>query len=283
MSSLFINTIANKCAGVALFSLPNPTNSGEEGGYNGGYTNVIGFLSEDPSVSMKNSWDAIIPDATALSDFTQLAMGSQVSWLSTSKAAWKGTDPITLSLNFYLLTYRMAQVAGTQQGKEDPRNMPITEQAARFAALLAVSPKGTGEGSGKFARYGINVHGGYRANYFEDNVDFTGDKKNEASEERNKRLMGDENQWINDTDGTISIIINGSGKPTMYFNKMLLADATFTPSPVRCGYWTTSSEGKKQFVQTSEPLYIKITATFRLAHVATVGDAINMFTGDTKL
>ena len=285
MSELFINTIANSCAGMALFSLPNTTNESDENGYTGTYKNVVGFLSEDPTISMKNSWDAIIPDATSLSDFTQLSGMGAVSWMSTSKAAWKGTEPITLTLNFYLLTYRTAQVSGTSTNQEDPRNMPVSEQAARFAALLAVSPKSTGPGAGKFAQYGINVHGGYRANYFETNENFNGNTKDAGQDMRHSMYLGNstEQEFLNESDGTIQIIINGGGKPTMYFTKMLLADATFTPSPVRVGYWRTSGNGTREFVKSSEPLYIKVSATFRLAHVATVKDAIRVFTRKDSL
>ena len=276
MSELFIDTIANSCAGVALFSLPT-VGSSEKDGF-GGYTTVVGFLSEDPSISMKTNWEAVIPDATSLSDWSQLSGMGAVSWIASSKASWKGTDPITLTLNFYLLTYRTAQLTGKLNG--DPRNAPVSEQAARFAALLAVSPK---QGSdGKFADYGINVHGNYRANYFEDNTNFEGNKHNPASDERYSRLLANANENIDDNDSTVNIIINGGGKPSQFFSKMLLSDATFTPSPVRCGYWTKEGNNKV-FNTSSEPLYIKVQATFRLAHTATVRDAIRMFTGKTSL
>ena len=285
MSDLFINTIANSCAGMALFSLPEATNQGTTGGYTGRYALVTGFLIDDPQITMKNNWEAIIPDTTSLSDFTQLAGMGPVSWMSTSKAAWKGTDPISLTLNFYLLTYRTAQIAGTNTNAEDPRNMPVSEQAAKFAALLAVSPKSAGDTAGKFAQYGINVHGGYRANYFEENTDFSGDTPDGGQNRRYRLNLGNstEQEFLNDGDGTIQIIINGGGKPSMCFTKMLLADATFTPSPVRVGYWNTGNNKIREFIPTSEPLYIKVSATFRLAHVATVRDVQRMFSGDKIL
>ena len=61
---------------------------------------------------------------------------------------------------------------------------------------------------------------------------------------------------------------------------MLLADASFTTSPVRCGYWTTDGS-ERTFHTSKEPLYIKVAATFRLAHAATVKDAIRVFTAAT--
>ena len=280
MSDTFINTISNSCAGMALFSLPGTQVTGGLGTY----TNVIGFLSEDPTINMKTNWEAIIPDATAISDWTQLSGMGAVSWIASSKASWKGTDPITLTLNFYLLSYKTAQLSGKGVMK-DPRNMPVSQQAARFAALLAVSPKITGEGAGKYAGFGINVHGNYRANYFEDNDYFTGNEKSEENNDRTLRLLKDATENINmnsEDDSTVNIIINGGGKPSQYFSKMLLSDATFTPSPVRCGYWTNNN-GQRVFMKSSEPLYIKVTATFRLAHTATVRDAVRMFTGKTSI
>lgn len=277
MSDLFINTIADSCAGTALFSLPGTTGTG---GYNN-YTNVIGFLSEDPSINMKSNWEAIIPDATSLSDWSQLSGMGAVSWIASSKASWKGTDPITLTLNFYLLTYRMAQLTGKEQG--DPRNMPVSKQAARFAALLAVAPKKEG---GKYSGFGISVHGNYRANYFEDNVNFSGIQKSDENDTRYQTFLIDGQEALNTAsqdDSTVNIVINGGGKPSQFFSKMLLADATFTPSPVRCGYWTKNSSGQRQFIKSSEPLYIKVGATFRLTHTATVRDAVRMFTGKTSI
>lgn len=282
MSDTFINTIANSCAGTALFSLPGTHTTG---GLNS-YTTVVGFLSEDPSISMKTNWEAMLPGATSLSDWTQLSGNGAVSWIASSKATWKGTDPITLTLNFYLLSYRTAQLNGSGAAK-DPRNMPVSHQAARFAALLAVSPKITGEGAGKYAGFGINVHGSYKANYFEDNSEpyFTGNQKSAASNERMAKYLKDATEDLNmnsEDDSTVNIIINGGGKPSQYFSKMLLSDATFTPSPVRCGYWTHEN-GQRVFIKSSEPLYIKVTATFRLAHTATVRDAVRMFTGKTSI
>ena len=148
-----------------------------------------------------------------------------------------------------------------------------------------MSPKITGEGAGKYAGVGINVHGNYRANYFEDNDYFTGNEKSEENNDRTLRLLKDATENINmssEDDSTVNIIINGGGKPSQYFSKMLLSDATFTPSPVRCGYWTHEN-GQRVFMKSSEPLYIKVTATFRLAHTATVRDAVRMFTGKTSI
>lgn len=277
--TLFLNTIANDVAGTVVFSLPNCGNESDPQEGDKGYTIVQAFLSEDPVINMKNNWESVIPDATALSDFTQLAGIGATSWISTSKASWKGTDPVTVTLNFYLLTYRMSQLRGDSK---NPQDMPVTQQAARFAQLLAISPKTNSVSSGKLSDFGINVHGGYRANYFEANEDFSGNKSNQASENAYRTLYGNLDADLDNYDGTIQFVINGGGHTTAVFTKMLLADATFTPSPVRCGYWTTGT-GERVFHTSKEPLYIKVSATFRLMHAATVKDAVRIFTGETSL
>lgn len=273
--SLFLNTIANDVAGTVCFSLPV---IGDDGRLKE-YVNIEAFLSEDPQISMKNNWEAIIPDVGALNDFTQLISGNQTSWLSSSKASWKGTDPITITLNFYLITFRMAQINGSSSNR--PCDIPVSEQASYFAQLLAVSPQQNGAGS--FSDWGIGVHGGYKPNVWMENSNFAGngqttETQNEASANTDAMLGRWESIDLNDGDGTIQIVINGGGNRTAMFTKMLLADATFTPSTVRTGYWTKNGDNQV-FVTSPEPLYIKVTATFRLMHSATVADAKRMFTG----
>lgn len=276
--SLFINTIADSLAGTATFSLPacDGTNN---------FVIVDGFLVDNPTINMKNEWGSLLPDITSLNDYAQLAGVGMTSWLSTSKAAWRGTDPITLTLSFYLLTYRKAQIDGTGTG----RDLPVSKQAAYFAQLAALR---TGD-------HGIDVgvHGGYRPDVYQRNSDFAGAGKTEnmANPESNKWQFLTKwtkeslTAWDEDSgNGTIQIIINGGGKPSMVFTKMLLADVTFNPSTVRAGYWTTKGDRGKissnmVFVPSKEPLFIKVDATFRLMHSATVQDAVRMFTGGASL
>lgn len=278
--ALFINQIAESCAGVVTFSLPDCS---------GGFVEVRGFLSEDPSINMKNTWEPILPDITALSDFSQLVGAGAQSWIATSKASWKNTDPITVNLNFYLITYLRAQVTGTGTGLE----MPISKQAAYFAQLAAISQANTGDTS-LLGQLAINVHGGYRPDVFQRNSDIMNSSENKANNNSflknlitGSSTLSDSTGW-NDGNGTIQFVINGgTGGRSQTFTKMLLADINFTPSTVRAGYWESSSTSgytkTANFYTSSEPLYIKINATFRMMHAATTTDAIRMFTGGTSL
>lgn len=287
--SLFIKQIADKFAGQVSFSLPD---------CNGGYVCVAAFLSEDPVIKMGNKWEALIPDLNTLNDFMQLAGRSPVSWLSTSKAAWKGTDPITVSFNFYLITYSKAQVDGTGKGQE----LPITKQASYFAQLAAVGKNTQG---GFLGDMRVDVHGGYKPNYFVDNSNVVNNgnyiqtiknmvlnDKDGAKANSDTKLASFAQGEEGDAAYTCDILVNGNGHPTLHFRKMLLESVEFTPSTVRAGYWNAQKRdaisniktiGSGTFTPSSEPLYIKVNASFRLMHVTTIEDAAMIFLGGKSL
>lgn len=266
--SLFMKQIADKFAGLVAFSLPNCS---------GGYVSVAGFLTEDPVIKMANKWESLIPDLSTINDFSTLANYGASSWVSTSKMAWKGTDPITIGVNFYLITYLKSQADGTGSGM----SAPISKQAAYFAQLLAVS-KGDG-GDGFFKDLKINVHGGYTPNYFEANGSVVNNGGFLSKVWNDKDSDGNHKQAIayhdvDDGTNTCQVVINGNGKPTITLTKMLLESCDFTPSTVRAGYWVGST-----FKSSPEPLYIKVNASFKLMHAALTSDAVRLFTGGTSL
>lgn len=268
--SLFINAISNNIAGMAIMALPSCEGDGNR-------VIIEGFLAEDPIINLKNNWDSAIPDISSINDFTQIAGKGASSWLATSKAAWKGTAPIKVTLNFFLITYLKAQIGGTSKKSYE---RPISEQAARLGQLLAV-----GAGSGSVFNFkgtdlSVSVHGGYKPAYFERNAEFLGlSKKEQDKGDVPEFYMNTAFSSTDDSSGTVQIAINGkNGQTTAVFTDMLLEDATFTPSTVRTGYWQGN-----QFITSAEPLYIKVSATFRLAHAATVADVARMFTGRSSL
>lgn len=261
--SLFLNTIANDQGGTVTLALPD---------CKGGIVGIQGYLTEDPRVELKNNWESIISDLGAINDFMQLANIGPASWLSTSKAAWKGTEPIKLGLNFYLITHKKAQLSNGSG-----LDLPISKQAAHLARLASVAPGGDSGGISSMLK--VNVHGGYRPDYFQRNADFAG--SNNAASALNSVSdsdFGSDSFASADTGGTVSIVINGGGKRTMRFHKMLLESVNFTTSTVRTGYWNGNV-----FHTSSEPLYIKVDAQFRLMHAATLADVTRMFTGSDSI
>lgn len=284
-NNFFISSIASNCAGTAIFRLPSV--SGEE------YI-VQGFLTDEPTINMGNTWESAVPDISSLNDFMQIANEGPVSWISTSKAAWKGTAPITVDLNFYLLSFNTEQI----KGNSTVDNMPVSKQAAAFAQLAAVEGKSEAASNGFFDRLKVKIHGGYTPNYFEGNENFSTGAYTEKNLDKKEALIAqnkldyyssDFNINDNENNSTIQCIINGGGFPTLWMKKMLLESVTFNPSTVRVGYWNygLKSNGKDadtaQFVKTSEPLYIRVSLKLRLMHAATVEDAIVLFTGKRSL
>lgn len=263
--SLFIKQIADSLAGQVAFSLPTGN----------GYANVVGFLSEDPVIKMANRFEPLIPDLGSINEFTQLANIGQTSWISTSKMSWKSTDPITVTLNFYLITYLKSQVDGNKSGVVEP----VSKQATYFAKLVSLSQ--TSDGGGALG-IGVNVHGGYKPNYFQDN---SNNFLNNGNILALKKLDNNGAHLSEDDEGnhTCHIVINGNGKPSVVLKNMLLESLDMTPSTVRAGYWNgISNKGISQsatFVTSSEPLYIKVNAGFKLRQVARDVDVADMFGG----
>ena len=261
--SLFIKQIADKLAGQVAFSLPD----------NGNFVEIVGFLSEDPVIKMGNKWDSLIPDLGSINEFMQIANQGQASWISTSKMAWKGTDPITVMLNFYLITYLKSQV----DGQTVNHVMPVSKQAECFAKLAAISKdEDTG---GFFKDIRINVHGGYKPNYFESNDNVINNDLRGAL----KTKTGTNVVEADDGTGTCHIVINGNGMNSVVLRNMLLESLDMTPSTVRAGYWngivTKGINQTASFKGSGEPLYIKVTAGFKLARAATINDVKGLFGG----
>lgn len=265
----FLQTIANNSAGTVMFSLPDCETLGS-------YHIVEGFLIEDPQLSFSNEWGTVGPDLSMLNDFTQLMGMGTYAHMAGTNASWKNTAPISVNLNFYLLTYSKDQL--TKSSSKEP----VTKQASYFAELTAVQPNHDNALSKKF---GVKVHGGYSpGGIFVGNSNFagqTGDRISNSIKETITGLFGIEvspHDLAPETDGTVQIIINGGGRPTIVMKDMLLASVNFTPSTVRTGYWANGT-----FITSGEPLYIKVSASFRLSHITTVEDARRVFRGGANV
>nr|DAT66111.1 MAG TPA: hypothetical protein [Caudoviricetes sp.] len=276
--SLFLKQIAQKFAGLVIINLP--TTNGE--------MNIAGFLSEDPVIKMGNKWEPLIPDLGSINEFMQFANQGTYSWISTSKLAWKSTDPISVTLNFYLITYLKSQCdgTGTRAGEQ-----PISKQASALAELATIGQDMNAQGF--LSDIKVRVHGGYHPNYFEaDNkiINNQGAFSRVMSHIRQALAKGEKpNSDLtfhanDDTSGTCQIVINGNGSPSVVLTDMLLESVDFTPSTVRAGYWTgITNKGITQqasFKQSPEPLYIKVNASFKLYRAATTADIQKLFYGN---
>lgn len=267
----FLKTIANNSAGTVMFSLPDCETLGS-------YHIVEGFLAEDPQISFNNEWGTVGPDLSMLNDFTQLMGMGTYAHMAGTNASWKNTAPISVNLNFYLLTYSKDQLQKSSAAE------PITQQASYFAQLTAVQAN-LDTGNTLSRKFGVKVHGGYSpGSIFEGNDNFTGTAGRMIGNIIRESITGifgvevAPHDLEPETDGTVQIIINGGGRPTIVMKDMLLASVNFTPSTVRTGYWANGT-----FITSGEPLYIKVSASFRLSHMTTVEDARRVFRGGANV
>ena len=70
------------------------------------FEKLVGLMIGDITFSAQNKWGPVINDLTNLADFSAL-VGSQdlVSWISASTMCWKGTEPLSIGIEFYLINY----------------------------------------------------------------------------------------------------------------------------------------------------------------------------------
>ena len=72
-----------------------------------GNIDLTGLMIGDPSFTAQNKWGTILDDFSNLQDVSSLSgWGSQFSWINASTMCWKGTAPLNLSIEFYLINYK---------------------------------------------------------------------------------------------------------------------------------------------------------------------------------
>ena len=217
--TLLLNQIfTNTKSGIVKLDLPTGTT-------------VTGLLVNDPSIKVRNQWGTIMPESEDLNQLLMMAGRQNLfSWVSASSAAWKSTDPLTLGLDFYLLSY--------------DKNSNVKGQAS---ALLSLAALGDVEGSSFAEATQVQVHGGYKIDLFDSNSKLTKSTIDSYLQEAAGKLAGDK-------AGTITIRIGDQIK----LKNMLLDECTAEHSRVQ--------------VASGVPLFIKITATFRLCRAPLTAD-----------
>lgn len=116
---------------------------------------LVGLMTGDVTFSAQNSWGTVINDLTNLQDLSAL-MGSDsmFSWISASTMCWKGTSPLSIGIEFYLINYK--------------KGLNLEENLKTLVKLAAIAkdPNAT-FGAG----FKAMVHGGYAPEIFKNNED----------------------------------------------------------------------------------------------------------------
>ncbi len=196
---------------------------------------LSGLMTGEPSFSAQNKWGPVINDISNLTDFTSI-MGSDslFSWISASTMCWKGTTPLSIGIEFYLINYK--------------RGMGFKNKLKEFVSLASLSTDPDASAVTKDAK--VRVHGGYMASVFEGNKSVFDNKewKKIDSVESLSKIAGDVFAGA-DTQGTITVKFGN----TMTIQKLLLTKVDVTKSAV---------EVADQNGNNIAPLYYRVGATF---------------------
>ena len=109
---------------------------------------LCGLLASEPTITTQNKWGPIISNISELSDLSSL-MGAQsmFTWIGASVMCWKGTSPLMVSLDFYLINYK--------------RGLRLEEGLTSLTKLTSMSKI---EANNVVSQVAVAVHGGYAAN-----------------------------------------------------------------------------------------------------------------------
>lgn len=150
MANLFLDGIfsnnSTSPSSVRIY-MPNPTDASLI------KVDLVGLMLGDPTFSAQNKWGTVINDVSNLADLSSLMGDSNMfSWVNASTMCWKGTSPLTMGFEFYLINYKRGL------------NLEANLKELVKLASLAASPNATDN-----SRYKVQVHGGYAVDVFGDN------------------------------------------------------------------------------------------------------------------
>lgn len=240
MSNLFLDGMfSNNCNSPSRVTITMP----------GGALNLTGLMTGDPSFSAGTKWGTILNDLSNLAEFSSLIGSSNIwSWIGASTMCWKGTNPLGVSIEFYLIHYSPKQDLKT----------PL-KQLVKLASLE--------RSDANVSDLQVKVHGGYAPDIFASNNDFFSNLKISDID----ALKGSSN-----LDKVGKGMVNDSAKGTLqvqFGNKLviknlLLAKIDVTASNIE----VANLDGTNQ-----KPLFYRVQAQFTGARPFVSTDVDSMF------
>ena len=217
--------------------------------------NLTGLMQGDVSFSAQNNWGTIISDLTNLQDLASLAGSENMfTWIKASTMCWKGTNPLSIGIEFFLINYK--------------KGLNLEEQLEALVALASLEQNvGATWNSGE---YTARVHGGYAPDLFSNNKDlfFTlGDIRSIYDGNFQKITSYSENDLM-DKYGYAkgSLQLKFGNKSTI--RNVLLSKINVTESLVEVA---DQSGGNKK------PLYYKVSAQFTGVRPLITSDVAEIF------
>lgn len=219
---------------------------------------VVGLMVGDPTWGASNKWGPVISDLSNFQDWASLiGAQSQVSWISTSTMCWKGTTPLSISIEFYLINYS--------------GNLRLEEKLATLMKLAAISTDPNA--SGIRENFSVNVHGGYAADILTGNKEFF-----TRGKDINSLISGKQGKAASALEEAVSKLYdedgNAYGAVTLTFghkssvSNLLLEKINVTESTI---------EVADQDGGNIKPLYYRVSAQFTGVRPLITTDVDSMF------
>ena len=214
---------------------------------------LIGLMTGDPTWSASNKWGPIINDISNLSDISSLiGSDSMFTWINASTMCWKGTSPLSLSFDFYLINYS--------------KGLEIEAKLRSFVKLASLykDPDAT-----VGANFKVLVHGGYAADILTGNSGYF-DNSNDIKSVTDLNNAGNINNLENElyqngnAKGAIQVQFGHKSK----IRNLLLSKVSVTESTI---------EVADQQGGNIKPLYYRVSAQFTGVRPLITTDVNEMF------
>lgn len=219
---------------------------GVEGG-----VELTGLTMTDPSFTARNNWGTVLSDVSNLQDLASLAGSSNLfSWIGASVMCWKGTLPLSMGIDFYLINYK--------------RGLKLEENLKELVKLASINPEGGTS---------VSIHGGYAPDIQETNTGFFNGPVTSLKD------LFDSNDGNNTIKSNLDSLYEGSkiakGALTVTFGhkskigNLLLSKIDVTESTVEV---SDENGGSRK------PLYYRVSAQFTGVRPLLTSDVDAMFT-----
>ena len=231
MARLFLDGIFNKSSNSpSTITINVPVSNGKG-------VLLRGLIIGDPTWTAGNKWGPIINDFSSLQDWASLiGESNQFSWISASTMCWKGTNPLSIGVDFYLINYA--------------RGLNLKSNLSTFVKLAAVAK------SQNNSDWRVQIHGGYAPDIF------SGNKSYFTTEGGIRGLVQDQGA-IEELNADVSNIFGGGkiakGSLSIQFghkskvSNLLLSKVNVTESTI---------EVADQNGGNIQPLYYRVSAQF---------------------
>lgn len=215
---------------------------------------LTGLMIGDPTWGAANTWGTVINDISNLSDISSLVGSeSMFSWINASTMCWKGTAPLSLGIEFYLINYKKNQ---------NPSLEKNLRSFVKLASLYRDADATVGE------NFKVLVHGGYAADILDGNAKYFTKSVKDVENLKETEVSGLSKDLYKNGNAKGSVQLQFGHKSTI--SNLLLSKVNVTESTIE----VADQEGKN-----IKPLYYKVSAQFIGVKPLLTVDVDRMFVG----